>query len=149
MQKRLFFLIFLSSISLRSFSQDEAKTYAFFMIGNYSYPEWEKLEFELRDYKRVIRYSYKKNEKGHVLQTLGTKYIGNQKALIVRIPKYDKTYLILTDKRNSRIIMMSEDQTYKKSFPLGYEGPIDGIGTYCDSCANEPKEAFEIVNSFF
>jgi hypothetical protein len=127
----------------------QTKTYAFFMIGNYNYPEWEKLEFTLNNKEKEIRYSYRKNEAGYKLSQMGTKYVNNQKALIIKIPKFNKIYLITIDKKNNRIQMVSEDGTYNKYFPLGYEGPVDGKGTYCDTCANEPQEAFGIVNSFF
>jgi hypothetical protein len=146
MKKSFFLSLFIIATNL-SFAQN--KTHAFFMIGNYSYPEWEKLEFEFTDEGRIIRYSYRKNERGHKLLVLGTKYIGNQKALMVKIPKFNKIYLVLRDKKNSRVLMTSEDNTYRKYFPLGYEGSVDGRGTYCDICANEPDEAFDIVDTFF
>ena len=138
------FLAFVTNICLA-----QNKSHAFFMIGNYTYPEWEKLEFDFTDEGREITYSYRKNESGHKLMVLGTKYVRNQKVLMVRIPKYNKIYLIFRDRKNSRILMTSEDNTYKKYFSLGYEGPVDGRGTYCDSCANEPDEAFYILDSFF
>ena len=146
MKKAFFLFLFISATNL---CLAQNKTYAFFMIGNYNYPEWEKLEFQFTDEGRNITYSYRKNEKGYKLSILGTKYIGNKKCLIVQIPKFNQRYLIFRDRKNSRILMTSEDNTYKKYFPLGYEGPIDGRGTYCDICANEPDEAFEIVDSFF
>jgi hypothetical protein len=140
----ILFLTFFTNIC-----HSQNKSYVFFMIGNYAYPEWEKLEFEFTDEGREITYSYRKNENGHKLLVLGTKYVRNQKALMIRIPKYNKIFLIFRDRKNSRILMTSEDNTYKKYFPLGYEGPVDGRGTYCDRCANEADEAFDILNSFF
>ena len=133
--------------SLITFSQ--AKTSAFYMIGNYNYSEWERIEFNLTDEGRTILYSYKKNEAGYKLESLGIKYIGKQKALMVKIPTLNKTYTILQEKEGRSLLMISEDGKYKKRFPLGYEGPIDGRGMACDTCANEPEEAFELISSFF
>ena len=118
------------------------------MLGNYSYPKWEKIEFDT-DNGNIIRYSFEKKPNGIILDLLGTKYVANRKVLMVKIPGLSKIYYIIQDKKNKRILMKSSDGTYNKGFPLGYEGPVNGIGTYCGSCANEPKEAFEIVDSFF
>ncbi|ADB40002.1 hypothetical protein [Spirosoma linguale] len=146
MKKAFTLLLFMF---LWKFSYSQGKTYAFFMIGNYAYPNWEKIEFNFTGDGRHITYSYRKNERGHKLEVIGNKYVGNQKALMVRIRSFNKIYLIFRDRRKESLLMVSEDGTYKKRFPLGYEGPVDGRGTYCDICANEPDEAFEIVNSFF
>lgn len=132
---------------ISGYSQE--KTHAFFMIGDYASPRWEKIEFDLTRQGGEITYSYRKNERGHKLQTLGLRSSGNQKGLMVKIPETNKTYVIIRDKKNQRIIMMSDDGTYRKTFPLGYEGPVNGVGTYCASCANEPEDAFKLVDSFF
>lgn len=127
----------------------QQKTSAFFMAGNYATPDWEKLTFNTTKSGKGITYSYQKNEEGHKLDVLGTKAVGNQKALMVKIQNTSKVYLILRDRKKETVSMVSEDGTYKKTFPLGYEGPIDGRGTYCATCANEPEDAFRLVNSFF
>lgn len=127
----------------------QQKTSAFFMVGNYAAPNWEKLTFNTEKSGRSIIYSYQKNEEGHKLDVLGTKTVGNQKALMVRIRNTSRVYLILRDRKKETLSMVSEDGTYKKTFPLGYEGPVDGRGTFCATCANEPDDAFRLVNSFF
>ncbi|WP_460941082.1 hypothetical protein [Spirosoma humi] len=127
----------------------QQKTSAFFMAGTYATPDWEKLTFNGTKSGRGITYSYQKNEEGHKLDVLGTKNVGNQKALMVKIRNTSKIYLILRDRKKETLSMVSEDGTYKKTFPLGYEGPVDGRGTYCATCANEPADAFRLVDSFF
>ncbi|GAB3957336.1 hypothetical protein GCM10028805_49770 [Spirosoma harenae] len=145
--KKIIWTVFCVLLTSQLYAQ--AKTHAFFMIGNYAYPDWEKLSFDFTRDGREITYSYRKNEQGHKLESLGTKFVNNQKALIVKIPSLNKIYLILRDKKKESLVMMSEDGKYKKKFPLGYEGPVDGRGTFCATCANEPQEAFAIVDSFF
>ncbi|MEZ0611651.1 hypothetical protein ACAW74_24285 [Fibrella sp. WM1] len=134
---------------MASHSYAQPKTSAFFMIGNYASPNWEKLAFDLSNGAKTITYSYAANERGHTLQTLGTRLVKGQKGLLVKIPGTAKTYVIVQDRPGKRLQMMSEDGTYRKAFPLGYEGPIDGRGTYCATCANEPADAFGLVNAFF
>lgn len=134
---------------MASHSHAQPKTSAFFMIGNYASPNWEKLAFDLTKGARTITYSYAANERGHTLQKLGTRLVNGKKGLFVRIPGTAKTYVIVQDRAGNQLQMTSQDGTYKKAFPLGYEGPIDGRGTYCATCANEPKDAFALVDSFF
>jgi hypothetical protein len=148
-QKIVFILSLLTIFCSQGFSQKEVKTTAFFMVGDYSNPEWEKLVFKVVGSDFSINYSYKKNEKGHLLEIMSLMDIEKQTALVVKIPKFNKIYYILRDKKNAKITMMSQDKSYRKTFSLGYEGPINGVGTYCASCANEPAEAFKIVNFFF
>lgn len=143
--KKIFFIGFFAFCATALNAQ--SKTYAFFMLGNYSYPEWEKLEFNLDSGGEII-YSYAKKPNGIKLKNLGTKYVGQYKVLMVQIPGFAKTYYINPDPNNKRIQFESSDRKYNKWLPLGYEGPVNGIGTYCERCANEPEEAFEIVNSF-
>ncbi|MPR35634.1 hypothetical protein [Salmonirosea aquatica] len=129
-------------------SHAQTKTRAFFMVGDYSQPEWEKLAFEVDGTKCSIMYAYRKHETGYPLKILGVGKVGNAKALRVSIPGFNKTYLIYKDVPKKGLVMVSEDQSYRKFFALGYEGPVNGVGTFCASCANEPAEAFALVDSF-
>lgn len=143
---KIFIIVFFSFCTIALNAQQ--KTHAFFMIGNYAYPEWEKLEFDLNDNGGEITYSYAKKPDGIKLKILGIKYIGKYKVLMVQIPGFPKTYYINPDPKNERIQFESSDKKFNKWLPLGYEGPVNGIGTYCELCANEPEDAFEIVKSF-
>ena len=144
--KKLFLLTIL--VCCISALKAQQKTHAFFMLGNYSYSKWEKLEFDLNDGVGEITYSYAKKPDGVKLKILGTKYIGDIKVLMVQIPGFAKTFYINPDPKKSRVQFESSDRKYNKWFPLGYEGPVNGIGTFCEQCANEPNEAFEIVDFF-
>jgi hypothetical protein len=127
----------------------QPKTYASFMAGTRTAPNWEKLEFDVATRSREIRYSFKGNEVGYRLKTLGTKRVGANIALIIRIPNLDRVYLVIRDKKQNRLLMVSEDNTYSTYFMLGYDGPANGIGAACERCAREPDDAFKIVDSFF
>ncbi len=138
----LFFVLMLSPCYAQGKSQ------AFFMIGDYANPKWEKIEFSFTNKAREITYSYRQNESGVKLKPFGVKYIDGQRGLMVKFPTGNKIYVILQDRKKQRILMKSEDGQYNKAFALGYEGPVNGVGTYCAVCANEPAEAFGIIDSF-
>ena len=143
-------IAFLSLIifTLEGKCQEVKKTHAFFMIGNYNYPKWEKIEFDLTANGKEITYSYARKSEGIKLNIFGPKKIESSKVLMVKIPVLSKVYYITPDKKNKRIIMKSADGKYNKKFLLGYEGPVNGVGTFCETCANEPDDAFKIVDSF-
>ena len=127
----------------------QQKTYAFFMFGTLQDKNWERLEFTIDKEKNTINYSYAKNEKGIELVLIDSpNTTSNPNCIFVKIPKLDKVYMISINEQLDAIVFEALDKSYKKTFILGYEGPIDGIGTYCESCANEAEDAFEIVRLF-
>lgn len=127
----------------------QEKTSAFFMVGNYASPDWEKLTFSRTKAGTVLTYAYKQREDGVRLQPVGSKSEAGQRLLLVRIPGIGQPYTIRRDKAGERLIMTSQDGRYRKLFKLGYEGPINGAGTYCATCSNEPADAFRLVDAYF
>jgi hypothetical protein len=44
--------------------------------------------------------------------------------------------------------IVDEDGKYNKLFRWEYEGPRNGIGTFCSVCAEDEKEAMRLVRRF-
>jgi hypothetical protein len=38
---------------------------------------------------------------------------------------------------------------YNKTFSWEYEGPVNGIGTYCDPCADDDNDAMKIIHASY
>jgi hypothetical protein len=34
-------------------------------------------------------------------------------------------------------------------FTWAYEGPVNGVGTFCNVCAKDEKEAIAVINGWF
>ncbi len=137
--------LFVSSHSMLA----QEKTSAFFMVGNHASPDWEKLAFSKTKAGTVLTYAYKQREDGVRLQPVGSRSEAGQQVLLVRIPGISQPYTIRRDRAGERLIMTSQDGRYRKLFKLGYEGPVNGVGTYCATCANEPADAFRLVDAYF
>lgn len=127
----------------------QEKTSAFFMVGDYASPDWEKLSFSKTKAGLVLTYAYKQREDGVRLQPVGSKSEAGQRMLLIRIPGISQPYTIRRDRAGEQLIMASQDGRYRKLFKLGYEGPVNGVGTYCATCANEPANAFRLVDAYF
>lgn len=127
----------------------QEKTHAFFMVGDYTSPNWEKLSFDKTKAGQILTYAYKQRENGVRLQPVGTKSVNGQRVLLVRLPGLSQPYEIRRDRAGERLIMTSQDGRYQKTFKLGYEGPVNGVGTFCATCANEPVDAFRLVDAYF
>ncbi|QJD81289.1 hypothetical protein HH216_08435 [Spirosoma rhododendri] len=127
----------------------QEKTSAFFMVGDCASPDWEKLSFEKTKAGSVLTYAYKQHEDGVRLQPVGVKSVNGQRVLLVRMPGVSQPYMIRRDRAGERLVMTSQDGRYRKLFKLGYEGPVNGVGTFCETCANEPADAFRLVDAYF
>ena len=47
------------------------------------------------------------------------------------------------------ILKVSEAGKAPKTFAWEYEGPIDGIGTFCEQCAEDEKAAMQLIKSYY
>ncbi len=127
----------------------QEKTSAFFIVGDYASPDWEKLSFSKTKAGLVLTYAYRQREDGVRLQPVGSKSEAGQRVLQVSMPGIRQLYTIRRDRAGERLIMTSQDGRYRKLFKLGYEGPVNGVGSYCTTCANEPADAFRLVDAYF
>lgn len=148
---RIHFLLLLTPglllIGRPTLAQD--KTHAFFMVGDYASPNWEKLMLDNTESGQRLMYAYKQHETGIRLEPIGKKRVNGQTVVLVRMAGVGQPYLIRRDRVGHKLIMTSQDGGYRKTFTLGYEGPVNGVGTYCGSCANEPAEALKLVDAYF
>ncbi|MBX7226210.1 MAG: hypothetical protein K1X55_09265 [Chitinophagales bacterium] len=143
--RRLALILFLFIHLQKSFSQE--KTHSFFEYRPEKANRWEILSFDSEQH--IITYSYAKHPEGYVLRIIGSKNVNGKAALIVAIPKIEKEYFLYLNNTYEQLTFECADGSYKKTFTLGYEGPVNGIGTYCEQCANEPTEAYELFLTFF
>ena len=148
---RIHFLLLLTPgfllIGRPALAQD--KTHAFFMVGDYASPNWEKLTLDNTKSGQQMTYAYKQHETGIRLEPIGKKRLDGQTVVLVRMAGVGQIYQIRRDRAGQTLIMTSQDGRYRKTFTLGYEGPVNGVGTYCESCANEPAEALKLVDAYF
>lgn len=121
-------------------------------VANYSYDkygaaQYEQFSFRVKDNKRAeITYSYGKDPKEIKLQYMGKAQINGDSCFKVQFPNKYVLYVIAKD----RVLkVVDADGKYNKTFKWEYEGPVNGIGTFCGVCAADDDEAMELMKRVY
>lgn len=137
--KNLLF-IFLTVFALNTNGQTKVASY---FIGKYGSTQYEHFSFTTDKGKAVnVVYAYGKLPKEIKLKYLGAKSEISGKFFTVRFPNGRE---LLIQAKGLNIQVYAADGTYSKTFAWEYEGPVNGIGTFCDVCAEDEKEAMAIL----
>jgi len=48
----------------------------------------------------------------------------------------------------AQLQVTDERGTYNKLFSWEYEGPVNGMGTFCEPCAGDPEEAMQLIRIY-
>lgn len=140
----LLFISFLLTITINSQAQSKVASYC---IGKYGTSQYEHLGFWVKDGKRgEITYSYGTNPKDIRLQYLGRDVLHGDSCFKIRFPN---GFLLYVLNAKTDLIVQDSTGTYHKTFSWEYEGPINGIGTFCDVCASDESDAMDLVKSLF
>ena len=133
--------LFLSCLGTKvSNAQLKVAQYAY---GKYGTDQFERFEFWAKGGKRSeIQYSYGKNSRKVQLQYLGKSKINGDSCFEVRFSNEHVLYIIPTGLLLEVIDSLGK---YKKTFSWEYEGPINGIGTHCDVCAEDDNDAMRML----
>ena len=114
-----------------------------YSYGKYATDQFEKFEFWTKgDKHSEILYSYGKDSRKVQLQYLGKSKINGDSCFEVRFSTKYVLYIIPT---GLSVEVVDSLGKYKKTFSWEYEGPIDGIGTHCDVCAEDDNDAMRIL----
>jgi len=139
--KRLTFQIILT-LFLSTSSQAQSKV-ASYSYGNPATDQYESFGFWAKDGKRTgIDYAYGKREKMVKLHYLGKTKINGDSCFKVQFANQYVLYIIPT---GLQLKVIDKTGKYNKTFAWEYEGPVNGIGTYCDVCAHSDEEAMKII----
>ncbi len=136
-----------------SFSTSSA--YAQMQVANFSTGEegtksYEHFSFYVEDGTRAdITYAYGKVGRGGKeikLDYLGRDTLDGLAAFKVGFPNNQVLYVIL---QKTYLKIVDEKGKYNKIFRWEYEGPVDGRGTWCDSCTQDGKESVALIRRYF
>lgn len=142
----LFFAITIFSNEAFSQNKYENGKVANYSVGKYSSPAYEHFSFWVdADGKPLeIFYSMKDRNKETVFTYLGKTADG--KGFKVKAPN-GATSSIYVVGNNLRVVNNKTKRA--KTFKWEYEGPVNGIGTFCTPCVEEPKEAAAFMKKYF
>jgi len=121
-------------------------------VANYSFGKagaksYEHFSFWALENKRgEITYSYGKVGKEIELTYLGTDTLNGEPCFKVQFPNQHVLYII---PKGLSLKVIDGEGKYSKHFRWQYEGPVDGVGTFCDACAEDEKAAMKLIRKHF
>ena len=120
---------------------------ASYSFGKPGTDKYEHLAFWTNDGKRtVVNYAYGKEQKEVKLQYLGKDQVSRQICFKVQFTNNFVLYII---PKGRRLQVTDASGKYNKTFSWEYEGPVNGIGTFCDVCAEDDEDAMALIQSAY
>lgn len=121
-------------------------------VANFSYGkpgtnQFEEFSFWVQNGKPSdILYTYGKDRKETKLQYLGNGSLNGAKGLMVKFRNGLTLYVI---PQTSTLFVTDAPGKYVKRFAWYYEGPVNGVGTFCQPCAEDEKEAIGLIKKAY
>jgi hypothetical protein len=130
--------------SANLFAQKKVANYSFGTPGTNSY---EHFDFWTEDGKRTgINYVYGAERKEVKLIYLGKDRMEGIACFKVEFPNNYVLYII---PKGLQLKVTDAGNSYNRVFSWEYEGPVNGIGTYCDVCAEDDEEAMQLIKTVY
>ena len=63
--------------------------------------------------------------------------------------KFTNGYELMIIPQGLNLKVVDSEGQYNKLFKWHYEGPINGIGTFCEPCAEDENESILLINEYF
>lgn len=149
LEEKISFFIFALLLVLFSFNcsicaQNRVANFSTGKVGTATY---EHFSFWVEDNNiGDITYSYGKSRREIKLKYSGTATLNGIKIFKVEFPN-DEIFYILPQKTSLKIV--NKNANYNKIFRWEYEGPVNGIGTWCDACTQDGQESIDLIEEYF
>lgn len=138
-----FFIISAILISANVFAQKVAN-YAF---GKYGTPQYEYFSFWTQAGKPTeVTYRHGKDYEEITAKYLGAGTYQGKKCFKVQLPGNPVLYVIPL---GLKLNVANPAKSSNKVFIWEYEGPVNGMGTFCSECAEDEKEAIGLLNKYY
>lgn len=130
---------------LLPFAQSSARV-ANYSVGRAGSMSYEHFSFWIKDGKLEASYSYGPGSKELPLSYKGVESCEGAPCFKVVFPNGRALYI-----RPAGMRLKVTDQTkrYSKVFRWEYEGPQNGVGTFCSACAEDEKEAIQLIKKHY
>lgn len=140
-------VVLFSTIALLTAASVSAQKVANYATGKYGKPDYEHFSFWTKAAKRAeITYTYGKQGKELPVKYLGKVAYEGKAAFRVQLPNGSILYVIPS---GVNLKIQNTAKTYNKLFAWEYEGPVNGMGTFCEVCAEDEKEAMQILRTYY
>jgi len=140
-------LALLCIILLSGIAGANAQTVANYAVGKYGKPNYEHLSFWTKAGKRAeITYTYGQYGKELPVKYLGKAAYEGKAAFKVQLPNGTILYVMPS---GTNLKVQNATKGYNKLFSWAYEGPVNGMGTFCSECAEDEKEAMKLLRTYY
>jgi hypothetical protein len=137
----------LAVVTLLAAVSVKAQKVANYSAGKYGSAAYEHFSFWVEKGKpSEITYNAGKYGEDKPVKYLGKSTYEGKRSFKIQLP----------DKRVLQVIPAGYDvkivgtaKNYNKLFTWAYEGPVNGMGTFCEACAEDEKEAMKLLNSTY
>jgi hypothetical protein len=147
--KRIRFFVFalfliLSPLLSSAYAQTQI---AYFSTGKLGTKSYERFSFWVKDGVRGnITYYYSKSSREIRLNYAGRDTLNGIAVFKVEFPNNEVLYVI---PQRTYLKIVNKKGTYNKIFRWSYEGPVNGIGTWCEGCTGDGKESVALIRKYF
>lgn len=118
-----------------------------YSTGKYGTKDYEHFSFNFRNNKKdKITYRYGVSGKNIYLKYLGPDFFNGEPSFKVKFP--NNLILWVIPQTNYNLKVIDKKGSYLKIFKWEYEGPINGIGTFCAPCVGE-KESIDLIKKHY
>lgn len=139
------FTVLLFLVFSNDFVSAQTKVANFF-TGRAGTKSYEHISFSFEDDNiGDITYTYGKNGHPLKLKYVGTDNLGGIKAIKVEFPNGEVFFVV---PKSTFLRISNKKINYDKIFRWEYDGSVNGIGTWCDSCIDE-KESINLIKKHF
>lgn len=138
----LFLIIATLIISTGLTAQTKVTNYS---SGKPGTDKYEHFEFWTSNGKpTVVKYLYGKRPSEVKLVFLGKDKLNGYTCFKVRFPD---GYVLYIAPKGRHLQITDAKGKYNKTFSWEYEGPVNGIGMYCDICAEDDEDAMNLIKA--
>lgn len=117
-----------------------------YSTGIYGMRSYEHFSFGVRDGKPEAFYSYRNADSELPLIYGGVKDCKGSPCFQISFPN---GFVLYVRPRGKDLAISDSKGTYSKIFRWEYEGPVNGRGTFCASCAENEQEAIELIQAHY
>jgi len=136
-----------STIALLTVASVSAQKVANYATGKYGEPNYEHFSFWTKAGKRAeITFTYGRYGKELRVKYLGKAAYEGKAAFRVQLPNGSLLYVIPS---GVNLKIQNTAKSYNKLFTWAYEGPVNGMGTFCETCAEDEKEAMQLLRTYY
>jgi len=124
-----------------------AQKVANYAVGEPGKQNYEEFSFWVKDNKKAeIYYYYGKDRKEMKPKFIARTVLNGDSCFKVQL---SKNYVLFIIPQGNQLKVSDQNGIYKKVFTWKYEGPENGIGTFCTPCAEDENAAMQLIKLYY